>query len=123
MESANDLKKLLHKGLLGVRVLQANCFTYYINNGQDGEWINEELQILEQFFFNIKICEEADLVKSGAVEIECRGLPLIAWMEEYLKVFTKDLGEWITWSFQNQHKLELYDPCITCVTKQTKSIY
>lgn len=78
MESANDLKKLLHdNGLVDVRVLQAHYFTYYIDK-DDGELSYEELHILKQIFFKIKRCEEADLVKARTIKIECRGLPLIA---------------------------------------------
>lgn len=122
MHNAVQLKEmLLSDGLMDARILQISCFTHYVNKG-DGVWTAGELQILERYFFQIKKWDESDLINARAVEIECRDLPVIAWREDNLKSFTKDLGVWITWSFQNEDNLEIYDPCITCVTKQAEII-
>ncbi|KAK1389756.1 hypothetical protein POM88_017934 [Heracleum sosnowskyi] len=52
------------------------------------------------------------MVVSSIVCIECTGLPINAWVEENLKAFTKHLGEWITWSFQEEENLRVYNPKI-----------
>lgn len=41
---------------------------------------------------------------------------------ENLKSFSKQLGTWISWSFQKEQDLEIHNPCITCVTSLADKI-
>lgn len=106
-ESANYIWDILKsKEIQDVRVLGANCFTYYINKGFDEKWTDNDVKILKHIFFKIRKCDGDDLIMPRAVEIECLGLPVIAWQEKILKAYTEDLGERISWSFQMEKELE-----------------
>lgn len=37
----------------------------------------------------------------------------MAWLEQNLKAYNKSLGEWISWSYQKDMELEIYNPCTT----------
>lgn len=110
------------KGLEEVKVLKINCFTVLINKGVGEEWLEEELELLRNHFIKVKKYDSEDYLVPRAVEIECLGLPLNAWLEENIKAFTSQLGEWISWSYQDEQRLEIFNPRITCFSKRLDKI-
>lgn len=45
-----------------------------------------------------------------------------AWLEENVKAYTKDFGEWISWSYQKDEMNDLFDPVICLSTNKMDKI-
>lgn len=80
-------------------------------NGVDS-WSKKDKEILDSYFVGVRKFREEDFISSRIVVVECLGIPMWAWIEENLKAFSKHLGEWIQWKYQNNDNLSVYNPKI-----------
>lgn len=50
--------------------------------------------------------------------VQSKGIPMTAWLEENIKAYTRELGEWISWSYQKDDSKDLFDPIICISTNR-----
>ncbi|KAK1389926.1 hypothetical protein POM88_018104 [Heracleum sosnowskyi] len=91
MERSDDdvLDSMKTEGLKDVRILQVNNFTFYVNKVDNGVWQEEECEVLKKIFRKTRKFQEEDFVIPRVVEVKCCGIPMLAWVEENLKAYTK----------------------------------
>ncbi|KAL1832841.1 hypothetical protein ACET3Z_002492 [Daucus carota] len=99
-------------GLGGYKIMGLSKRKFLISKGELGSWENLEKSDLSVWFCMIRKYEEMDHILTRQVWIECRGLPMPAWLEENLRAFTDRLGTWISWSYQSDNLGELFNPLI-----------
>lgn len=95
-------ERLIDKGIANASIVKVNSLTFHVNIGDNETWLDSDINILKDCFLKIRKGTEDDLIISRAVGVECIGLPVHAWQEGNLKPFSKKLGTWISWSFQNE---------------------
>ncbi|KAK1394316.1 hypothetical protein POM88_013372 [Heracleum sosnowskyi] len=111
------LLDMLHsEGLMDIRIVKAGSFIYYFNKVNNLIWEGKKREVLEKYFVKVRKSQEKDLIIPRMVEVECISLPVSAWLEENLKAYSKFVGEWISWSYQNEKDLEIFNPRVRCVT-------
>lgn len=73
------------------------------------------------WFSRVKKFNDNDLVVPRTVWLESQGIPMSAWLKENLKGYTKHLGEWVTWSYQKDEGMDLFNPiiCLSTVNYET----
>lgn len=84
-------------------------------------WEDSALDPLLKWLSKVKPFEENDLYISRLVWLECKGLPMNAWIESNLKAFTKSFGEWISWTYQRDNMNVLFNPLI-CLSSNSPSL-
>ncbi|KAK1400417.1 hypothetical protein POM88_000022 [Heracleum sosnowskyi] len=119
-----DAKDLLvdleENGFTDARVLETNDHTFFINKRDNIEWMEEEkyaLRLVRPKSMTIRDFVHNDLVISRVSLLRCTGLPAHAWLEDNLEAFTKHLGEWVDWAYQDEKLLSIHDSVITMTTR------
>ncbi|KAK1401456.1 hypothetical protein POM88_001061 [Heracleum sosnowskyi] len=67
-------------------------------------------------FSKVRVFKEEDLIVPIIVCIECFGISMQAWVEENLKAFTSHLGEWLSWEFESNEDLRIFNPRVLIQT-------
>lgn len=114
--------KMSQEGLGFIKVVGLSERKFLLRSEKEEGWENFGLEPLLKWFSNIRSFEEKDLYLSRIAWLECKGLPMNAWVEENLKAFTKPLGEWISWTYQKDNMNVLFNPLICLSTASTDPI-
>lgn len=102
--------------------MKVNAFTYFVKKIDNENWNEDECKVLKKFFGKLKRCQEEDLIIPRVVEVECCGLPVMAWIEENMRAYTKIIGEWVSWSYQDEKDMSIFNPRIICVTNRYEEV-
>lgn len=113
---------LISENIKNVKVLMVNKKKFLFALDQYEGEVDLLKNILKARFFKIRDFVMEDYIMPRIAVVECVGLPMNAWIEDNLKGFSKSLGEWISWRFQNNEKRLVHNPLVEIHTIQYELI-
>lgn len=99
-----------------VKLLRLNDRKFLISSGDDCSLLGKK-DCLSNWFHKIRNFKDDDFILSRTVIVEVLGLPMNAWKEENLRAFSSHIGEWVTWEYQDNRELCVFNPKIVILTK------
>lgn len=122
-ESAESLQgKLALNGYEVVKVASVSDRKFFLRNEFQPDWKGVNLEGLSKWFSSVRKFNELDLMMSRTAWVECLGLPMNAWLEENLKAFTRNMGEWVSWSCQMDDSNRFINPLVCLATTSQELI-
>ncbi|KAK1361733.1 hypothetical protein POM88_046207 [Heracleum sosnowskyi] len=114
--------KLTSEGFDYIKVVGLSERKFLLRTEKMEGWKDFDKEPLLTWFYKIRPFEENDLLLSRTTWLECKGLPMIAWIESNLKAFTKSFGEWISWTYQRDNMNAFFNPLICLSTNSWSPI-
>lgn len=90
---------------------------FILRSESDSGWDEVQENDLSSWFPRIRKFTQQDLVMEKIVWVQSRGIPMNAWLEENVKAYTKNIGEWISLSYQKDELNDLFDPVFCFSTR------
>ncbi|KAK1352858.1 hypothetical protein POM88_052696 [Heracleum sosnowskyi] len=116
-ESSDSLQVNINKAdIKGIIVVGLTERKFLLRKEEEGDWDNGLINKHSLWFSIIRKFQEKDLILPRTAWIECKGLPMNAWLEKNLKAFTKKFGEWISWAYQVDDCNTFVNPLICVAT-------
>ncbi|KAK1371305.1 hypothetical protein POM88_037397 [Heracleum sosnowskyi] len=95
---------------------------FLVNKDDKSEWLSEEKEALRTCSQMTREFTKEDFILPWLARVQCSGIPVQAWVEANLKAFTKNMGDWVSWCFQDEENLKIHSPVVTLVTNMVSKI-
>lgn len=120
----NLLKEFKENGFDGAKILKLNPLKFLISSDEDIDLKTLETKVskVSKWFVRVRPFSEKDFIIPRMAKVRIAGLPMNAWVEENLKAFTHYLGEWVSWVFQDEVGLKVFNPEVTLLTTREQLI-
>ncbi|KAL8123356.1 hypothetical protein AgCh_011357 [Apium graveolens] len=112
-EVVEDLKEM---GVRDVIVVKGSEGIFFMRKEHKG-WLELDKEKLATYFVKIMEYKVSNQLMPRLVVVECEGISIYAWTKGNLKAFTKDLGEWVSWSFDDPLESRIYNPRVLLIPK------
>lgn len=115
--------KLRMNDISKVRILRSNGVMFLINKKYNEDWMDDDIKILKVVFENVGKFEEGDLVIQRIAKVDFLEIPINIWVEDNLKIYTKNLIKLIGWEYQSEERKNAFSPVVKLVIKNLDPIY
>lgn len=101
-----------------IKVVGLSERKFLLRSESVNEWKDFNKYDFDKIFIMIRDFVHKDFVLERTVWLQSTGIPMNAWLEENLKGYTKDLGEWLSWSYQKYNANDFFNPIICISTRK-----